>query len=294
MDGVYCIIVTFNPDIELLINVITSLHESVHLLIVKNSLELLPVEILRLKNVVILQLERNYGIAYAQNRGIEEALKLGAEWILLSDQDTVYPNNYIAHMLEIAKKNKLENIGALVPVFYDEVKKQYAPIMIRKTRKTRPERGQIYKLAHSISSGTLIPVSVLLEVGFMKEELFIDFVDNEWFWRLEKYNLYTYCISDVIIHHQLGDKIEKRFGIKIVNRSIFRFYYIVRNGYYLWAQTDYLKGRERILFKFFLIRKVIEALLLYGGSYKNIQVILRAIRNGISGYFVSFEEGVDV
>lgn len=289
MDGVYCIIVTFNPDIELLINVITSLHESVHLLIVKNSLELLPVEILRLKNVVILQLERNYGIAYAQNRGIEEALKLGAEWILLSDQDTVYPNNYIAHMLEIAKKNKLKNIGALVPVFYDEVKKQYAPIMIRKTRKTRPERGQIYKLAHSISSGTLIPVSVLLEVGFMKEELFIDFVDNEWFWRLEKYNLYTYCISDVIIHHQLGDKIEKRFGIKIVSRSLIRFYYIIRNGYFLLGYTDYLKGGERILFSLLIVKKILEALLLNGVSKKTINTILNAVKNGKENRLIDYE-----
>lgn len=287
---VVAVVVLYFADGKKLSSLLKSIcHQCKIIIIVKNDNADYPV-LGEFGNVVVLDLKRNYGIAYAQNRGIEKALELGAKWILLSDQDTLYPQDYIKNMLISVERNKLENIGAVTPSFYDEVKKQFAPIMVGKTKKMIPTSGQIYKITHSISSGTIVPVSTFRVAGLMKEELFIDFVDNEWFWRLLKYNLNIYCISDIVIHHQLGDKVEKKLGIKIVSRSLFRFYYIIRNGYFLLEHTDYLKGRDRFLFFLLMKKKIVEVLMLNNFNEKSRTLVKEAIKNGKYSNFIVYDK----
>lgn len=286
----FSIIVTYNPNISQLKACVVSLFSQVEkIIIVKNSAELLEDNCFQSGKIIKIQLDKNYGIAYAQNRGIEMAIALHADWILLSDQDTVYPGDYVSAMFE--KSGKLENIGALCPVFFDEVKKCYSPVMISKMKGVQPEPKKIYKIANAISSGTLMPASIFEKVGFMQEDLFIDFVDFEWCWRLKKFGFSIYCISDVVIHHQLGDRMEKRFGLKIVYRSLFRFYYIIRNGYYLLT-TDYLKGRDRFLFSLLMKKKIMEVLLLNNFSKESFAVVRKAIHNGKRRLFERYEEAM--
>lgn len=259
------------------------------IIIVKNDVQKYPV-LDSFANVEVLELGCNTGIAFAQNRGIEKSVELGAEWILLSDQDSVFPDDYIQKMLFIAEHNSLQHIAALAPVFYDEIKNEYAGIMQGKTKKIVPESGHIYKMAHAIASGMLIPVTALQKCGLMREDFFIDFVDNEWCWRAISCGLNIYCLADVVIHHQLGDRMEKRFGLNIVYRSLFRFYYIIRNGYYLLYHTDYLKGKDRFLFWLLMQKKKAEVLLLNRFDSASRAVVRSAVRNGKAGQFVSYEE----
>ena len=74
----------------------------------------------RKNNVELITLNENVGIAKAQNIGIKIALKNKADFILLSDQDTFYPDNYIAKMFEVYSKieNK-EKVAAIVPDFIE-------------------------------------------------------------------------------------------------------------------------------------------------------------------------------
>lgn len=237
----------------------------------------------------LIDLKKNFGIAYAQNRGIEYCLKHGFEWVLFSDQDTIYPNNYISDILNISKEKKLKDVGAFVPCFYDEIKNKYSEIMITKTKKIFPEKHKIYKVAHAISSGTLVPENVFRKVGLMNEELFIDFVDFEWCWRLNSVGLNIYCLTDIVIHHQLGDEMIKKMGIKIVSRKLFRFYYIIRNGYYL-IESGYLKGWDKLLYKLLMMKKIFEVLLLNNFSKESRKVVVLAKYNGKKSLLIPYED----
>lgn len=236
----------------------------------------------------LIDLGKNYGIAYAQNCGIEEAVRIGADWILFSDQDTVYPENFVCEMLEIASDEILGKIGALTPIFYDEIKQQYSKIMVGKTKAIYPKKNKIYQITHAISSGTLVPVDVIKKCGGMKDDLFIDFVDYEWCWRVLEHGYKIYCFSGIEIHHQLGDKLEKRFGMKIVSRSLFRFYYIIRNGYYLLT-TDYLKGKDHVLFRLLMWKKIFEALVLNYFKKTARVTVRQAVRNGKNKILKTYE-----
>ena len=283
------IIVLYKANKNMVLSLYESLKEQVDKLIFVKNDNTNASFIQSLDKVVFIDLGDNYGIAYAQNRGIEEARKTDVDWVLFSDQDTCYPPHYISDLISISMNRKLENIGALCPVFYDEIKKSYGELTVEKTKTTKPEIGKIYELAHTISSGTLVPMNVLEKIGGMNENLFIDFVDNEWCWRVNEKGFKIYCITNVCIHHQLGDKMVRKLGIQIVSRSQMRFYYIIRNGYYL-TTTNHLSRIEVLKYKIMLMKKGIEFLLLYGISIRNFLLIKKAKYNGLRKYFTPYEE----
>ena len=285
---IFAVLVSYKPDLKLLTDVVASLiHQVDSVIVVDNGNTEFSSAF---DNCIVIHLNANFGIAYAQNRGIEKALKAGADWILLSDQDTVYPPDYVSSMLESARKNTLQNIGGLVPVVFDEISGRRVPVMLEKMKGAVPPVSGCLKVAHAVASGTLIPADALQKCGLMREDFFIDFVDHEWCWRAASCGLNIYCLADVVIHHQLGDRMEKRFGLNIVYRSLFRFYYIIRNGYYLLYHTDYLKGQDRFLFWLLMQKKKAEVLLLNRFDSASRAVVRSAVRNGKAGQFISYEE----
>jgi len=284
------VIITFNPEKEKLISCVRSLINQVtNLIIVKNSPEDLPLELSLEEKIEVLQLDRNTGIAYAQNRGIEKAIELNATWILFSDQDTVYPENYINSMFETCSKNNLQRIGALVPVFYNEKSNKVSKIMLSKVRSFVPEKNNIYEVSHSISSGTLVPLESLKEIGYMREDFFIDSVDTEWCWRAIDKGFKIYCLSNVEIQHCLGDEVKTKFGFKFTVHSLFREYYILRNGYYLLKKTSYLSGKDRFVYFLKLRKMLFEAKLIVNFDKKSLKIIKMAVINGKNGKLIPYE-----
>lgn len=241
---VFSIIVTYNPNLSQLKKCISSLVPQVEkIIIVKNSPELLDFAELSEKNIIQIQLDRNFGIAYAQNRGIEKAIELGAEWILLSDQDTVFPELYISRFSEKIKAFGTETI--YVPVFFNETKKQIEPVSVTMSECICPEGNSPVPLIHGISSGTVFHKDVFEKIGGMDEKLFIDYVDFEWCWRARFHGIRTLCFPDIVVRHQLGDSCAAFFGRKITVRSDFRYYYMLRNGMYLGRNCSFISQEER-------------------------------------------------
>lgn len=115
IDTIYA---TYNAEIELLQRSIESIASQVRkIYIVDNT----PNKDLRLdsfqnEKVEIIYLGDNLGIAYAQNVGIKKSLENNAEFIMLSDQDTCYPQNYVDTMLKVFSHDK--NIAAIAPKVY--------------------------------------------------------------------------------------------------------------------------------------------------------------------------------
>lgn len=238
------ILVTYNPDFSKLIACVSSLLSQVKkIIIVKNSAETLYFKTLPSEKIIQIQLDKNYGIAYAQNRGIEKALSLGAEWILLSDQDTVFPENYAEKFLHKTEKYGSELIYA--PSFFNEVKNQNEPISVSMSESLVPSGSVPVKVRHAISSGMIFSKAVFEKCGGMSEKLFIDYVDFEFCWRAASFGIQTYVFPDIVIFHNLGDSYKKVFGKKITLRSNFRYFYMIRNGFYLAKNCKYLSEPEK-------------------------------------------------
>jgi rhamnosyltransferase len=184
-----------------------------------------------------IALGNNLGIAAAQNIGIREALKQGADIVWLSDQDTIYPANFLVNMLIAlqACNDQGTRLAALAPSYFDTHRGK-VQAFVRHTPFTSffPAQPGLHPVSHAIASGTLIPVGALRTVGLMQENLFIDWVDFEWCWRAKNlYGYLTVCTGDVVVEHMLGDGFAQFFGRKVTSRSPLRHYYLVRNAVHI-------------------------------------------------------------
>ena len=220
----YGVYVTYNPDIELFKKSVESVIGQVDKIVIVDNTPGKCEKLENLKtlpNIEVIYLGDNYGIAYAQNVGIKKALENNADYILLSDQDTVYPPDFVEKMLECFKEEKVAACG---PLFIDANtgRKQF---FIKKGlfgfKRFYPTSGK-HEVLQLIASGTILNSRYLSYIGLMKEDLFIVWVDMEWCWRAKKRGYKIIGNADVIINHRLGDNV-KNIGFKIISPPLISF-----------------------------------------------------------------------
>lgn len=228
---IFAVIITYNPNVENVSRLINSLALSnVTPVIVdnhsNNSFAL---------DCKTIHLEENFGIAKAQNVGINFAESEGASHIIFFDQDSVINNTLISELLKPIQENKT-HISA--PIFIDEKKGFTYPIVhINKNgtrEKIRPTPDMpAFKVNNVISSGTLVAIEVIQKVGLMKESFFIDYVDTEWCLRANSLGYNILVIPSAVMLHSIGDKTLTIGKYHVPKHSPFRRYYRIRNSFYL-------------------------------------------------------------
>lgn len=284
---IYVVVVVYNPDIELLKKCLMSLkHQVFKIIIVDNS----PSGCKELnsfthENIELTFLNDNFGIAYAQNIGIKQAIENKADFILTSDQDTVYPEDYIEGLMRCFMENsKKLKIASISPIYTDENKENSLQPMVYFENgflKKDYSLNECKSVSHVISSGMLIPTNVLNAVGLMDEKLFIDWVDTEWCWRAISKGFNILQTPNTIINHCLGNPSRNVLGKNITVHSSFRNYYKIRNAVYLLFYSDSLS----FPMKFFTLQQILKMMLVHPlTSNKRIEeiiVVFKGIKDGL-------------
>lgn len=277
MNNTICIIVTYNPNIDLLDKTVLSIKDQVDKIIIINNNTELDLKN-NYSNVVLYNLGCNKGIAYAQNYGVNIALNDNPDFILLSDQDSIFPDYYVIEMKNNADKYK--GYSVFCPVFIDKITGTIPNVMKSKFKSVCPPDNPM-DLAMGISSGSFIRAE-LFRTGYnFNENLFIDYVDNEWCWRLTYDGKKILLIPSIKMMHQLGDGTRKLLGRTKVLHSNIRYYYILRNGYYLVFHCKYLSLKERI--ELFIITKKLQVTLML--IYKSWKLIFLYFNAFYCGFF---------
>ena len=100
MEKVICVLVLYNPNIDLLAKVVSAILPQVDLLwISDNSVESLNLSsILETSSkIVYKKMSGNIGIAAAQNYGINYAVEHNYNYLFYLDQDSIVPENIISN-----------------------------------------------------------------------------------------------------------------------------------------------------------------------------------------------------
>ncbi|MED7788015.1 glycosyltransferase family 2 protein [Francisella sp. 19X1-34] len=248
------IVISYNPNIkglnnllESLLNINTTKIEHEILVVDNNSLNIVDIKNICLKkNIRLNKLKHNMGIAYAQNIGIKCAIKEKYNYILLSDQDSLFPQNYFSKMIKYFNND----VAAIGPAFINiNSGEKSGYIKSIRMKSFKQPKNEIHQVRHIIASGKIINVSSISKVGLMDEELFIDYVDLEWCWRAEKNDLKVLFNANISIKHFLGDGSAKILKKEYQVRSHIRYYYLIRNGIYLaiYNKEKTLSVRERFI-----------------------------------------------
>lgn len=284
------VLIAYNPKINALIkNIDSYINDLESLIIVNNSDYSLEEKINKDYNgkIKIINFYENLGIAKAQNVGMEKAFLNGADFVIQMDQDSIFNENGILELLKSyhnLKKNGF-NIGILGPSVenYNNYNKEKSNINVKKSKKIIEVENKMYKrVKEIISSGTIISKEVYEKVGGVREELFIDYVDTEYCWRIRKNGFEIYQDLNTSIFHNLGNgKIKYKNKEYIVSAPI-RNYYQTRNELFLlkYAYVPLNWKRDsikRIMRRFFLYHKIMP----------DSELRKKYIRKGIKDFFLN-------
>ena len=267
-DNICAIIVCFKFEVNKIKgNIFQHLKNFSTIILVNNSPEI-SLDSFKSSQVIIINNPSNIGLASALNIGILEAKKQGAEMVSLFDQDTLLPSDFTQNMLKHINIYKGLKIPALFsPIFFNHITVDYGSIINFKPfrlirSKPNKQKTTTYP-QYVITSGSFIPISVLDDVGLMREELFIDFVDIEWCLRARAKSYQIISFPKVEISHFLGDSSISIMGTNYPIHSPLRMYYYFRNAIYLyrlkeidwnWRLIDASRNFFRFLFYMLFVK----------------------------------------
>lgn len=251
--NIAAVVVLYNPANDIEDNISSYLDHIDKLYAVDNSEhknDFLIEELKKNKKIKYIDNRGNRGIAHALNVGAEEAIKDGYDLLLTMDQDSRASENMMVQMLECLKKSNISDVGIV------------SPFHASKFHTSSKESGCIEKKM-VMTSGNLLSLEAYKKTGPFCEELFLDYVDNEYCLRLQRYGYKVIQASEAILYHNLGE-LSKHilFGKNIYcyNYPPIRYYYRTRNviavnkklGYF---DHLYVKELFKDIIKIFLYEK---------------------------------------
>jgi rhamnosyltransferase len=225
--SVCAVIVTYNPEPTFIDNIVTVAAQASHVVVVDNGsskeTQHLLDELETRPACKVIRNGQNLGIAVALNLGVKYAVDADFDWIATFDQDSRVCEDFVPQMVETYQQAEHpQEIALVAPVYVD--RESGVKLRLRRTGK-----GEILA---AMTSGSMIPSSVIRKLGYFDESLYIDAVDKEFCLRARRRGLSIIQSSAVLLHslgrttyhHWLG----LRFGA--TNHSVGRRYYITRNS----------------------------------------------------------------
>lgn len=290
---VLAVVVTYQPDMDLLATVLNAVRPQVGGLVVVDNGSDNAQEIATLTAAMRADFhgyDHNRGIAAAQNEGVRRARRGGFSHVLLLDQDTVLGQTVVADLSR--QLQNLDKAAAIGPAYHEINSKKRTRayradgILIRRI----PLGEQVDPVATDfiIASGSLLPLDVLDKVGDFNEALFVDVVDTEWCFRARAAGFGSFISPRAVVDHRLGAGTLHVGFRRIAVHAPIRNYYWVRNALWL-ARRCYTPWAWRLYF----ISRSLGFLLLYplfaGERATRFRLILQGIRDGLRGNLGPYE-----
>jgi rhamnosyltransferase len=237
-----------------------------------------------LDKVFVFENDKNVGLAYAYNRGIEKAKKDDFTHIMTMDQDSFF-QNFVGYKNNIEKETN-PDIGIMVPIHNREteiIAKHFEP----------------WEQSDFVQSGTVFSLPIFDKVGLFREELFIYFIEPEFMFRAKKmgYKCFGYGNNNMI--HKFGnpaDKTNKFFNTLTLtpkNSGTLSTFYRVRNG--IWLNKNYPKEckSQRMYYnpKVLMKREVKNFFIIILSEKNKIAKIHATLRGLFHGLFINIKRG---
>jgi rhamnosyltransferase len=241
MKTILGVIITYNPDLNLLHKNITSFIDSVDAVIIVDNGSKAISELFRLESdtIKVLSNSSNLGIAEGLNQALFYAQKHHFDYVLTMDQDSFFESDTIQKLLLGFKNDK---IAIVCPSLKDMNSHHFVTVS-----------EEYVEIFTAITSGCLCNVAILELVGGFDSKMFIDYVDFELCLRLQKNGFKIIQSQQSVLCHHLGEsKIHYFLGMPIIctNHSPLRRFYYARNKIYIYKKYFFV-------FPLFVLRDVL-------------------------------------
>lgn len=261
------IVVTYNPELTVLLKLLGQLNKETDFIVIDNGSE----KIDRLVDSITVYSRCQKLIRQPNNLGLAKALNIGIRWIeqrsyrfaLLFDQDSGLCDLFVRSMLaafdeaSAVGKEKVAAVGPRIinPQNMRQTKfKLFNRVFFRSDRFFFTSKNH-YRADFLITSGTLLPLQNLDDIGIMKESYFIDNVDLEWCFRAKSKGYALVGTDQAVLYHAVGEKSTNPLVLAgiMAQHNPSRSYYSSRNRVHLY-RTAYspLGWKLRDMFRFLI------------------------------------------
>ena len=270
-----CMVVLYNPDIQVLENILTYVDYFQHFYIIDNSTQ--PIDwlesIISKSNVTYINMHGNQGIASALNAGVKQAVLDKSEVLMTMDQDSRFERftleGYIKQADEILEKDRKV---AVIGINYDGY--------MEKTKNKDIEIAD-----EVITSGMILNLPIMSIVGNFVEKLFIDYVDYEYCYRVRSRGYRCIILKKYKLQHQIGGMHPiVKFGINFRNHNehnAIRQYYMARNVIYIIKSYPFMAAKWIKN----LIKAPIKIILVDDDKFNKMNAYFEGIFDGIRGHY---------
>lgn len=294
---VLAIVVTYNPDLSVFVRALDELlkHNCDVLLVDNasanaNAIQQLCAPLVRVR---FSGQSDNLGLGFAHNIGVQFATENNYDYVLILDQDSIPMPGMLEHLLKAHKTKSSRAKVSAVGVTYlnadngsESFFVQFGALKFRRQYCGQRDADGCVATDFLISSGSLISIKALNDIGAMDESLFIDHVDTEWFLRARSKGYNAYGVCEARMQHGLGESTH-RVSIGGRQRNVpqhkpFRYYYIFRNSILL-----YKRGYISALWKWNDFQRLAMIALMFGvftsPRVQNLQMMARGVWHGLLG-----------
>jgi len=178
------------------------------------------------------------GIAGGFNRGVEAAIRAGAQWVTLLDQDSRLAPVAL-HRLRDAWAENPEAMLVVGPVIWDRARGAVHARLGDPVQFGECSDGSWLSTRLLISSGSTFATCHWQQLGCFCEDLFIDFVDHAWAFRAQARGFQLLQRADVYLEQLFGSPhpalLCRLMGMQLYSPA--RHYYGLRNLRWLLRQS---------------------------------------------------------
>jgi rhamnosyltransferase len=234
----------------------------------------------------------NAGIAAAQNTGIKVGLEERFDYVLLSDQDSLPATDMVSRLMDVALRLQDQglHVGSVSATYVDPGSESAQKFQVQEPDRLfyswieGVQARPWVEIVTAIASGSLLPVGVFTDIGMMREDYFIDFVDTEWCHRARHHGYRLYGTALAQMQHRVGDG---HFRVwfwrwKSFNRySPLRLRYRFRNAVLLLA-SGYVPWRWKVRSAWTWLGDAYAHVLFSPNHLRNFVAIAQGVMDGIA------------
>ena len=223
------VIVTYNPNYNVLNECLNSIDKNIKIIIVDNSKNFDDSKIINFpKKNIIIKKNNNLGNGHGINVGISLAQ---TKYVLYLDVDTILEKNFVEKIIYYAEK--IENFAVIGPLLHNYIYKSSDYIDQNQTKNDWNEMNFIEGAIMLINKETIEKHKISFD-----ENIFLYWEERDFFFQCIKKKQKIYLLNKLFAYHKGGGSIDKnKFSDVELNR----------NWHYMWSKFYYYKKNFNLL-----------------------------------------------
>lgn len=248
------------------------------ILVIDNASDEVPAHNMRPEEIEYIRLNQNLGYAGGNNIGIEYAIRKGAAYICLMNNDIVVESNIFNQLIPqldqpdtgvvgpatLFWKSDLIHSTGLKINFYTGTAK-----ILNYKKKVKDIKESNIDCDYLEGTCLVFKASLIEQIGYLPEEYFLYFEETEWCCRIKREGLRVVCVPLANIWHKGSSSVNKISGLKCYFEDRNRILFEKRNA----------PAGAKIFFSFYFMVQFFYRII---RGKRNIRAF-RAIMDGLSG-----------